>query len=248
MESRIPLHLNYESKFFNPLKTIGMKIKKSKKANLENKRGIYFQIGAIVSLALVLLAFEWTTVESEKFEFNLDRNVYIEDDIAEITIHKKKPEMPKPKIIRPITAVENEIEVEEEIEITSEVTKETFNEPEFFIEDEGDEQDEEPLFVAIPNIYPEFPGGLSAMQKFIIDNLEYPQAAREAGISGNVYIEFVVWKDGSIREVAVKRGIGGGCEEEAMRIVKLMPKWKPGLQRTKPVNVPMVLPVKFKLN
>jgi len=248
MESQLLLHPNYEYKFFNPLKTIGMKIKKSKKANLENRRGIYFQIGVIISLALVLLAFEWKTAESEKIDLMFNRDILIEDEISEITIHKKKPEMPKPKNIRPIIEVDDEIEIEEEIEISSEVTDETFNETEFIIEDENDEHYKEPAFFAIPEIYPEFPGGFVAMQKFIVDNLKYPQAAREAGISGTVYIEFVVWNDGSLKNVAVKRGIGGGCEEEAMRIVKLMPKWIPGLQRTKPVNVPMVLPVKLKLN
>ena len=248
MESPLVVHLIYENKFFNPLKIIGMKIRKTKKANLENRRGIYFQIGVIIALSLVLLAFEWRTAESEKIDLMLNRDILIEDEISEITIHKKKPEMPKPKIIRPIIEVKDEIEVDEEIEISSEVTDKTFNETEFIIEDENDEQHEEPTFFAIPEIHPDFPGGFVAMQKFIKDNLKYPQAAREAGISGTVYIEFVVWNDGSIRKVAVKRGIGGGCEEEAMRIVKLMPKWIPGLQRTKPVNVPMVLPVKFKLN
>jgi len=74
-----------------------MQTRKTKKANLENKRGIFFQTGLVISLALVLLGFEWTTVESEKMDFNLNRDILIEDEFAEITIHKKKPEMPKPK-------------------------------------------------------------------------------------------------------------------------------------------------------
>jgi len=86
------------------------------------------------------------------------------------------------------------------------------------------------------------------MRKFLGNNIKYPKSAIEADITGTVYIEFIVWNDGSIRNVSVKRGIGGGCDEEAIRIVMMMPKWIPGLQRTKPVNVQMILPVTFKLN
>ena len=85
------------------------------------------------------------------------------------------------------------------------------------------------------------------MYDFLYDRIKYPEIARELGIQGTVYVKFVVWNDGSIRNIQLLRGIGGGCDEEALRIVKLMPKWKPGLQRTLPVNVQMVLPVKFVL-
>jgi len=226
-----------------------MKIKKSKKANLEKKWGIYFQIGLVVSLSLVLLAFEWTTVESGKIDLKFNRDILIEDDLSEITIHKKKPEMPKPKIVQIIDIVDDETEIDDEIfEIDAEVTEDTKNDiniqPEFEYEEEVDEA---AIFKVVEKM-PEFPGGVRAMREFLADNLKYPQIAREAGIQGPVYIYFVVWKDGSIRNVSVKRGIGGGCDEEAVRVVKSMPVWNPGFQRNISVNVECVLPIKFKLN
>jgi protein TonB len=82
---------------------------------------------------------------------------------------------------------------------------------------------------------------------YLTSNIRYPEQARELDIQGTVFIEFVVEKDGSITNVVVKRGIGGGCDEEAVRVVKSMPKWKPGKQRGKPVRVRYTLPVRFQL-
>lgn len=99
-------------------------------------------------------------------------------------------------------------------------------------------------------IFPEFPGGNIEMIKFLSDNIRYPAEARDNGIQGTVYISFIVRKDGSITDVIKKPGtqsVGGGCDEEAVRVVKLMPKWKPGMQNGDTVNVAMILPVKFKL-
>jgi periplasmic protein TonB len=95
---------------------------------------------------------------------------------------------------------------------------------------------------------PEFENGVKAMYDFLSKNIVYPNVARENGIEGIVYIGFVVSKDGTIRDVHFKRGIGGGCNEEAMRVVKMMPRWKPGKQNGKAVNVAFTIPVKFKLS
>ena len=93
---------------------------------------------------------------------------------------------------------------------------------------------------------PAFPGGEEAMFEFIRDNIKYPPAARDAGIKGRVYIQFVVDKKGKISNVEVLRGIGGGCEEEAMRVVEMMPKWTPGEQAGRKVSVIYRLPFKFE--
>ena len=95
---------------------------------------------------------------------------------------------------------------------------------------------------------PEFENGDKAMYAFLSKNIVYPAIARENGISGTVFVGFVVSKDGTIRNVEIKRGIGGGCNEEAIRVIKLMPKWKPGKQNGKAVNVAFTLPVKFRLD
>ena len=95
---------------------------------------------------------------------------------------------------------------------------------------------------------PEFPGGNLAMNKFLAENIKYPQAAKSKGVQGVVYVAFIIEKDGSVSNVSVLRGVGSGCNEEAMRVVSSMPKWKPGEDKGKPVRVEFNLPIKFKLN
>ena len=96
-------------------------------------------------------------------------------------------------------------------------------------------------------VMPQFPGGAQAMMKFVAENVQYPEEAKEKEISGRVMVGFIVEKDGSISDVKVAKGIGGGCDEEAVRVVKAMPKWKPGKQKGKPVRVHYTLPLTFKL-
>lgn len=97
---------------------------------------------------------------------------------------------------------------------------------------------------------PVFPGGFEKYITFLQQNIIYPQLAKDSLIEGTVYIEFIVEKDGNISNIMVKpktKKVGGGCEEEALRVVRMMPKWNPGKQKGKPVRVKMILPVKFKL-
>ena len=94
---------------------------------------------------------------------------------------------------------------------------------------------------------PVFPGGETKLLEYISNNIQYPQVARETGIQGRVFIGFVVEPDGSISNVKLLRGIGGGCDEEAIRVVKSMPKWKPGKQHGKVVRVSYLIPISFKL-
>ena len=94
---------------------------------------------------------------------------------------------------------------------------------------------------------PDFPGGESELYKYLQETIKYPPLAREAGIQGTVYVKFVVNKSGKISDVVILRGIGGGCDEEAVRVVQAMPDWKPGRQNGLPVPVYFTLPVKFIL-
>jgi periplasmic protein TonB len=105
----------------------------------------------------------------------------------------------------------------------------------------------ETTFIIVEQM-PEYKDGLKAMFQFLSANIKYPPIARESGIEGTVYVGFVVSKDGSIRDVQVKRGIGGGCNEEAVRVVSMMPNWKEGKQNGKAVNVAFTLPIKFHLD
>ena len=100
----------------------------------------------------------------------------------------------------------------------------------------------------VVEVAPEFPGGMDQMAKYLSENIKYPEEAKDKGISGRVYIEFVIEKDGAVSNVKVMKSIGGGCDEEGVRVVKAMPKWKPGMQKGKPVRVHYVLPIFFKLD
>jgi TonB family protein len=94
---------------------------------------------------------------------------------------------------------------------------------------------------------PEYHGGMEALVKFMSDNLKYPHLAKESGILGIVIVQFVIEKDGSVGDVKVVRGLGGGCNEEAIRVVSMMPKWTPGRQHSKAVRVVFQVPLKFNL-
>ena len=113
--------------------------------------------------------------------------------------------------------------------------------------EEGEIEEEGEIFV-VTEEDPEFPDGMEAMYKFIADNIRYPKEARDSNVSGKVYVRFVVEKDGTVSHVRVLRDIGAGCGQEAARIVRSMPKWKPGRNQGKAVAVEYNLPIKFELN
>jgi Ca-activated chloride channel homolog len=109
-----------------------------------------------------------------------------------------------------------------------------------------EEVKEKEAFVVVETM-PEFPGGPKALENYLKINLKYPEAAKNAGIKGTVFVTFVVERDGTLSDIRVLRGIGSGCDEEVIRLVKNMPKWKPGKQRGKAVKVRMNLPVEFTI-
>ena len=115
-----------------------------------------------------------------------------------------------------------------------------------FCQDEVKVSDDEAIFFVV-EVQPEFPGGMDSMYAFIQKNLIYPEKAKAEGIEGRVFITFTIEKDGSVSNVKILRGIGGGCDEAAKEVVEKMPKWKPGTQRGKPVRVQFNLPIKFEL-
>lgn len=103
-----------------------------------------------------------------------------------------------------------------------------------------------PVFTVVESM-PEFPGGQAALMKYLSSNIRYPQDAREMGIEGKVYLSFVVDKEGYVKNVEIRRGVYTSMDMEAVRVVKAMPRWKPGTQDGKPVNVLFNLPINFKL-
>lgn len=105
----------------------------------------------------------------------------------------------------------------------------------------------EEVFVVVEQ-NPEFPGGEEARMKFVRENIKYPKIAAEKGIQGNVFVGFIVEKDGSITNIKIVRGKDPSLDEEALRVTKLMPKWKPAMQRGKPVRCILTMPITFKLD
>lgn len=223
-----------------------MEVKKDPKADLSKKTGLFFNIGLVVSLLLVITAFEWRFYDEEKL-VNLGQIEDNFEDIMDIP-PTEQPPPPPPKIQQPeIIEVPDEEEIEEEIDIDLdvEVTEETVIE-EIVFEDEPEEEASEEIFTIVED-QPEPKGGMAAFYEFVQKNLKYPAQARRMGIEGKVFVQFVVDKDGSINDVQSVKGIGAGCDEEAVRVIKSSPKWKPGKQRGRAVKVRMILPITFKL-
>lgn len=209
---------------------------------------MFMQIGMIISLLIAWLAFEHKSYDKREIDPSLlNREVTIDEEMVEITKQdEQKPQpMEVPKQTTQLEIVQDDVEVED-IEINAEVEQnevlEEYVAPEV-VEEEVVEQE---IFKIVEEM-PAFPGGEAKLMEYVAKNVKYPQIARETGVQGRVYVNFVVEPDGSVSNVSVLRGIGGGCDEEAIRVVKSMPKWKPGKQRGKAVRVSYMLPVNFKL-
>ncbi len=225
-----------------------MEAKKTPKADLENKRTFFVQIGLIVALAAMLVAFEWKTYDVQQVDLGERQVETIEEEMVEITQQNKPPPPPAPPAQTTlIHIVTDDVEVEDDLIIDAEADEltviETYTPPAVVEEEEVPEAE---IFTVVEES-PSYPGGDEARIRFLQQNIQYPQMARESGIQGTVYVTFVVEKNGSVTDVRVLRGIGGGCDEEAVRVIKAMPKWNPGKQRGKPVRVQFNMPIKFTL-
>ncbi|MBR3699363.1 MAG: TonB family protein [Bacteroidales bacterium] len=223
-----------------------MEEKKSPKANLENKKLMFIQIGLIISLAVAWAVFEIKSYDKREV-VDLGRTVeVVEEEMVEITKQEQKPQpVEVPKQTTQIQVVEDDVEVDD-VEINAEVDQNEQIEEYVPVEVVEEDIQEAEIFTIVEEM-PEFPGGMNKLAEYLGKNIKYPQMARESGIQGRVFVQFVVEPDGSVSNVAVMRSLGGGCDEEAIRVVKSMPKWKAGKQRGKPVRVSYILPVNFKL-
>lgn len=226
-----------------------MRTLKSSKADLEGKRFLFEEIGIIIALALILLAFEIKSYEKQEIDLIAQKVDHTSEEMVEITIHEKPPPPPVPlQQTSVIEIVENDIEIEQEIEINVEADQETEIEEYIpvIVTEEQEEDEEDHVFVIVESM-PQFPGGDAARIAYLNENMKYPIMARESGIQGRVFVTFVVEKDGKITNVRVLRGIGGGCDEEALKVVEKMPQWIPGKQRNVPVRVQFNMPINFIL-
>lgn len=230
-----------------------MELKKSEKADLESKKGVFFQIGLIFSMALILVAFEWKSYDS--LDINTYSNQRVNTDVEEMVQITQQNTPPPPAAPPPpsivLNIVENTAQINNDVSIDAEADESTqvdeYRGPAPVRQEDEAEVQEQEIFQVVENA-PAFPGGDLGRMKFLQDNIKYPIMAKESGIQGTVYVTFVVERNGSVTDVKILRGIGGGCDEEALRVVKNMPKWEPGKQRGKPVRVQFNMPIKFTLS
>ncbi len=228
-----------------------MEVKKAPKANIETQKTTFLLMGLVVALAVLFVGFEWSSSISK-----LDETVIVQDVLAEEEIEITQrdptppppPPPPEPEVPEIIDVVEERVENQidlsslEDDQSRAQVATYTPPPPPKAVEEEATEE----IFVVVEH-QPEFPGGMSALMKFLSDNIKYPVIAQENGIQGRVITNFVVERDGSITDVNVVRGQDPSLDKEAVRVIKTMPRWKPGQQRGKPVRVRFTLPVQFRL-
>lgn len=222
-----------------------METKKNNSVNYTAKRSLFMSIGLCASTLLVFSAFQVRTeLEPDEIVSGFTTPKDIFDEVIQTKYKEPEPPKPKPQPVV-LDIVEDEIETPE-IEIPDFEFDETDAIEDYIEMDELEDEVAEDVIV-IAETQASFPGGLEAWGKFLNDNLDYPRMAKRSNIQGKVYLNFVVDKEGNVSDIEVVRGIGGGCDDEAIRVLKMAPKWNPGLQRGHPVKSRMSLFIHFVL-
>ena len=229
-----------------------MEVKKSPKADLEGKKTIFLEIGFVIALGILLCAFNWKTNTKVEEGFVITQEEQVEEEIIPITQQMMKPPPPPPpapKLTDLIEIVDDELSIDEELEI-DDAEADVENKSNYNFDYDGadwgaEESDGEADIFQVVEDMPQFPGG--SVQKWISKNVKYPMIAQENNIQGKVFVQFVIEKEGSVSDVKVARSVDPSLDKEAIRVVKAMPKWKPGKQRGKPVRVSYTVPINFQL-
>ena len=228
-----------------------MEIKKSEKANLENKKLLFVEIGLVVALGITLFAFEWTSKETKVSTLEDTTEVLIEEEIIPITQDTPPPPPAAPKIpvlSDQIDIVDDEIELEDDLFMNLEDDANLGVEIMDYIEVEEEVVEEEAIPFQLVEEKPSFQGGdANQFSKWVNQRLVYPEIAKEIGVQGRVTLQFTVEKDGTVTKVKVLRGVDPSLDKEAVRVVSMSPKWKPGKQRDRAVPVTYTFPVIFQL-
>lgn len=228
-----------------------MEVKKTPKASLENKRALFIEIGLIVALAVVYIAFNWTTKDVQVSTLEAENQVVQEEEIIPITQETPPPppEAPKiPVLSDQIDIVDDEIEVDNDflsLEDSDDMGVEIMD----YVENVQEEVvEEEAIPFQLVEEKPSFMGGdANQFSAWVNKRLVYPEIAKENGVQGRVTLQFTVEKDGSVTKVKVLRGVDPSLDKEAVRVVSMSPKWKPGKQRDRAVPVTYTFPVYFQL-
>ncbi|RUT79046.1 energy transducer TonB [Ancylomarina longa] len=237
-----------------------MKPKKNPNFDLEKRKSLFFEIGMVVALAIILISFEWRSSVKEAVSFTNAKDLSVVEEMVPITRQEKIKEQPKlpPKIklTDVITIVDDDVDIDNELEIVEEdINQETEikTEPREVVAEE-EEEDETQIFVVVeempifrPDICKNRQEGDLELYRYINSSIKYPVIAQENGITGRVFVRFVVGKDGGVYNIELVRGVDPSLDKEALRVIKNLPKFQPGKQRGKPVKVSYTAVINFVL-
>ena len=228
-----------------------MEIKKTEKASLENKKLLFLEIGLVISLLITFIAFEWKQKEISVSSLEDDTKIEIEEEIIPITQETPPPpptEVKIPVLSDQIDIVDDEIELENNNIINLEDDASLGVEIQDYVEVVEEVVEEEAIPFQLVEEKPSFNGGDANMfSRWVNERLVYPEIAKENGVQGRVTLQFTVEKDGRVTKVKVLRGVDPSLDKEAVRVVSMSPKWKPGKQRDRAVPVTYTFPVIFQL-
>ena len=225
-----------------------MEAKKNPKLDLASRSGLFRIIGLNVSLLAVIIAFEIPD-KGDHGIIELTSETDNITELVEIPITEQAPPLPPTTQTFDVREIPDEVILEEEIDVDLDVEVlegTVIQDVVFTANTEPAEEIVEEVFTIVET-QPEFPGGLDAFYEFVSSQLKYPSVARRLGVEGKVFVQFVVDKTGDVTNIEVVRGIGAGCDEEAIRVMNLVPNFSPGKQRGRPVKVRMVVPIYFKM-
>lgn len=233
-----------------------MEIKKAPHADLERGKGLNLLLGLVVALSVLFTALEWRSFASVEentlglTQADLEDTMLIEDLKQEEEPEPEQVQQPEQQVEAQLPeefkVVDNNVEVAKINFVSSDQTDKPLPPPPAPVAPEPVQEETEEIFTVVEDV-PEFPGGQSELMKYLSSSIRYPEIAVENGIQGRVIVQFVVERDGSATQVEVARGVDPSLDKEAIRVVKEMPKWKPGQQRGKPVRTKFTLPVQFRL-
>ena len=229
-----------------------MEEKKSKKANLENKKLLFIEVGLCFSLFVTLAAFQWGTRDANVSVLEEETQMIEEEEIIPITQETPPPppETPKiPVLSDQIDIIDDDIKVDDDLFLNLEDDANLGVEIGDYIEEVQEEViEEEAIPFQLVETRPSFNGGdANEFSKWVNSRLEYPEIAKENGVQGRVTLQFTVEKDGSVTNVKVVRGVDPSLDKEAVKVVSSSPKWTPGKQRDRAVRVTYTFPVIFQL-
>lgn len=247
-----------------------MDIKKSKAADLESKRTTFFLLGMVLVLAAVFVALEYNAGDGNLDDLDFDADdipaemdftprTEQEDRIALITTRQPPATATKIKVVDDVQEIapnekpatekdgEKEGEGDDERQSNSIVDKQATEDQTEALLPPGVDPKNNPEHLRIAEDLPVFPGGPVELMKWLTDNLHYPQDAQKKKVQGEVRVQFIVGKDGKLSAQKVVKSLDPSCDREALRVIRLMPNWKPGVQDGKPCRTMVCIPIIFKL-